>query len=174
MQPVSKRHAVTLNKQLVLRNLKYNWLLSDTQYWSLVKTIVPQNMYSILHKRTAFSLCTLLSTIQSCVSFKRPPLTSRKYEQDLQQGAKKYDLTHILSCRRKPIRSRGQFPAGFWLDQNQKGSHFWAPCCKYPCVICLSMKTFCTQSTEILTFVSINCIKLIRWVWCLIRPQLLA
>ena len=44
---------------------------------------------------------------------------------------------------------------------------------KYPCVICLSMNTFCTQSTEILTFVSINCIKLIRWVWCLIRPQLL-
>ena len=54
MQPVSKYHAVTLNKQLVLRNLNYSWLLSDTQYWSLVKTIVPENLHSILHKRIAF------------------------------------------------------------------------------------------------------------------------
>ena len=70
MQPVSKCRAVTLNKQLALRNLKHIWLLSDTQYWSLIKTIVPQNLHSILHKRTAFSLPTLLSTIQCCFLFK--------------------------------------------------------------------------------------------------------
>ena len=87
MQPVSKCRAVTLNKQLALRNLKHIWLLSDTQYWSLVKTIVPQNLHSVLHKRTAFStltltllplpflpsthfLPTLLSTIQCCFLFK--------------------------------------------------------------------------------------------------------
>ena len=70
MQPVSKYHAVTLIKQLALRNLKYIWLLSDTQYWSLVKTIVPQNLHSVHHKKTAFSLRTLLSTIQCCFLFK--------------------------------------------------------------------------------------------------------
>ena len=70
MQPVSKCRAVTLNKQLALRNLKHIWLLSDTQYWSLVKTIVPQNLHFLVHKRTAFSLTTLLSTIQCCFLFK--------------------------------------------------------------------------------------------------------
>ena len=70
MQPVSKCRAVTLNKQLALRNLKHIWLLSDTQYWSLVKTIVPQNLHFLVHKRTAFSLPTLLSTIQCCFLFK--------------------------------------------------------------------------------------------------------
>ena len=70
MQPVSKYPAVTLIKQLALRNLKYIGLLPDTQYWSLVKTIVPQNLHSILHKRTAFSLRTLPSTIQCCFLFK--------------------------------------------------------------------------------------------------------
>ena len=70
MQPVSKCRAVTLNKQLALRNLKHIWLLSDTQYWSLVKTIVPQNLHFLVHKRTAFSLPTLLSTIQFCFLFK--------------------------------------------------------------------------------------------------------
>ena len=70
MQPVSKCRAVTLNKQLALRNLKHIWLLSDTQYWSLVKPIVPQNLHFLVHKRTAFSLPTLLSTIQCCFLFK--------------------------------------------------------------------------------------------------------
>ena len=177
MQPVSKCRAVTLNKQLALRNLKYNWLLSDTQYWSLVKTIVPQNMHSILHKRIAFLYVPFFPP-SKVVSHLKGPLslaesTNRIYSKEPKSMT---SLTFFhASINQSEVEDSFQL-ASDWIKSVRKNvnKHFWAFFCKYPCVICLSMKALCTQSTEVLTFVSINCTKLIRWVWCLIRPQSLA
>ena len=140
MQPVSKCRAVTLNKQLALRNLKYNWLLSDTQYWSLVKTIVPQNMHCILHKRIAFLYVPFFPP-SKVVSHLKGPLS-------LVESTKR-----IYSKERKSMTSltffhadinQSEFVYSFQLASDwikSVRSRFWVPCCKYPCLICLSMKT---------------------------------